>query len=121
MTTFIVRVWLRLTRPRLSADLRYGQRILDRLDRQDADTGETGVLRLMARGAYESIDAQLADVTAGYPSAGPMGRWMILGVEAYVSRVLHRLHEQGRRECVRPNPCRGLRPCMDAAGPGEER
>lgn len=94
MTTFIVRVWLRLTRPRLSADLRYGQRIIDRLDRQDADTGETGVLRLMARGAYESIDAQLADVTAGYPSAGPMGRRMILAVEAYV-RVLRRLHEQG--------------------------
>ncbi len=95
MNTFIVRVWLRLTRPRLSADLRYGQRILERLDRQDADTGETGVLRLMALGAYESIDAQLADVTAGYPSAGPAGRRMILGMEAYVSRVLRRLHEQG--------------------------
>lgn len=120
MNTFIVHAWLRLTQPRLSADLRYGQRILERLDGA-CDTGETGVLRLMARGAYESIDAQLADVTAGYPSAGPMGRWMILGVEAYTSRVLHRLHEQGRRECVRPNPCRGLRPCMDAAGPGEER
>lgn len=120
MTTFIVRVWLRLTRPRLSADLRYGQRILDRLDGA-CDASETGVLRLMARGAYESIDAQLADVTAGYPSAGPAGRRMILGVEAYTSRVLHRLCEQSRRECVRPNPCRGLRPCMDAAGPGEER
>lgn len=120
MNTFIVHAWLRLTQPRLSADLRYGQRILERLDGA-CDTGETGVLRLMARGAYESIDAQLADVTAGYPSAGPMGRWMILGVEAYTSRVLHRLHEQGRRECVRPDPCRGLRPCMDAAGPGEGR
>ena len=95
MTAFIVRVWLRLTRPRLSADLRYGRRILDRLDRQDADTGEAGVLRLMARGAYESIDAQLADVTAGYPSAGLLGRRMILAVEAHTARVLRRLHEQG--------------------------
>ncbi len=49
----------------------------------------------MARGAYESIDAQLADVTAGYPSAGLLGRRMILAVEAYTSRVLRRLHEQG--------------------------
>ncbi len=94
MTTFIVRVWLRLTRPRLSADLRYGQRILERLDGA-CDAGEAGILRLMALGAYESIDAQLADVTAGYPSAGPAGRRMILGMEAYVSRVLRRLHEQG--------------------------
>lgn len=94
MNTFIVRVWLRLTRLRLSADLRYGQRILERLDGA-CDAGETGVLRLMALGAYESIDAQLADVTAGYPSAGPMGRRMILAVEAYTSRVVRRLHEQG--------------------------
>lgn len=94
MSTFVVRVWVRLTRPRLSADLRYGQRILERLDGA-CDAGETGVLRLMARGAYESIDAQLADVTAEYPSAGPMSRRMILGVEAYTARVLRRLHEQG--------------------------
>lgn len=94
MNTFIVRVWLRLTRPRLSADLRYGQRILERLDGA-CDAGETGVLRLMALGAYESIDAQLADVTAGYPSAGLLGRRMILAVEAHTARVLRRLHEQG--------------------------
>lgn len=94
MNAFTVRVWLRLTRPRLSADLRYGRRILERLDGA-CDASETEVLRLMALGAYESIDAQLADVTAGYPSAGPMGRRTILGVEAYTSRVLRRLREQG--------------------------
>lgn len=94
MNAGLVRFWLRLTHPRLLSELCYGQRILARLDGLH-DPGEAGMLRLMALGAYESIDAQLADVTAGYPSASPAGRRMILGAEAYTSRVLRRLREQG--------------------------
>lgn len=90
----LMHVWLRLTLSALSAELRYGQRILARLD-GPCDPGEAGVLRLMARGAYETIDRLLADVTAGYPSAGPLGRRAIIAVEAYTSRVLRRLREQG--------------------------
>ncbi len=93
MNTFIVHVWLRLARPRLLSELRYAQRILERMAACDTSE-ERGVLHLMALGAYESIDVQLADVTAGYPSAGPVGRRTIIGVEGYASRVLRRLHEQ---------------------------
>lgn len=94
MNAGLVRIWLRLTHPRLLSELRYGQRILARLDGA-CDPGEAGMLRLMALGAYESIDRLLADVTAGYPGAGPAGRRMILGAEAYTSRVLRRLRERG--------------------------
>lgn len=92
----LTRMWLRCTRPRLMAEIRYGQRIIDRID-GDTTPDERIMLRILADNAHRTIDALLADVIADYSSATPFQRHLIADTEQDATTIMRRLTTAANR------------------------